>query len=447
MIATWSRLRHVAEQQRFLRSLARFRVLACGRRSGKSDLGTRWIVRGALAETDVPNALFGCCAPTREQARDLFWRRTSPTSIWRLIPPELVSKKEEATLSVELVNGSRIWVFGVDEPARAEGRAFRRLLLDEMQKMHPDAWPVSLRPTLSTEGNLGSAVICGRPLGRNHFFDLYEFARGEKLVGGEWDAFTWKSDEVLAPAEIAAARHELDPLTFAQEYEASFLDLAGRAYLFERSVHAAERLDYQSGRPLDFCFDFNVRPGTASVVQPQVHPRLGDVDAVIGEVWIPDNSTTEKVCRRLIADWGPGGSRADHAGKDVYVYGDPTGGARGTAKVAGSDCATVERMLRPVFRVVMRVARKAGQERPRINTLNARLRATDGTVRTLICPYWCPWTVKDFEGTIVLEGGSGELDKDHDPMRTHLTDGLSYRALEKYPLAASGGWTSSRLGI
>jgi hypothetical protein len=47
---------------------------------------------------------------------------------------------------------------------------------------------------------------------------------------------------------------------------------------------------------------------------------------VIGEVWIPRNSNTPAVCRKLIADWETTSARA------------ATGGSRGSAKVEGSDC-------------------------------------------------------------------------------------------------------------
>jgi hypothetical protein len=60
--------------------------------------------------------------------------------------------------------------------------------------------------------------------------------------------------------------------------------------------------------------------------------------AVIGEVWIENNSNTPAVCRRLLRT-GAGTGR-------VEVYGDATGGARGTAQVEGSDWDLAKKVLR-----------------------------------------------------------------------------------------------------
>jgi hypothetical protein len=72
-----------------------------------------------------------------------------------------------------------------------------------------------------------------RARGRNHYYETAEKAQAELAELGaesEWGYFHWKSADILPAKEIEAAKRDLDPLTFAQEYEASFVNFEGRAY-------------------------------------------------------------------------------------------------------------------------------------------------------------------------------------------------------------------------
>jgi hypothetical protein len=187
---------------------------------------------------------------------------------------------------------------------------------------------------------------------------------------------------------------------------------------------------------LDFSFDFNVAPGVACVSQEMDLPNDEWGTGVIGEVWIPNNSNTPAVCRRLIKDWG------EHHGP-ITVYGDATGGARGTAKVAGSDWDLVKRELRAHFgdRLRFRVPHQNPAERARVNALNSRLQATDGTIRLMVDPKHAPHVVKDLDGVRVLEGGSGELEKKPGSELTHISDALGYRVVREFPTTERKGTT------
>jgi hypothetical protein len=112
-----------------------------------------------------------------------------------------------------------------------------------------------------------------------------------------------------------------------------------------------------------FCFDFNVEPGVAVVCQEMKLPNKRIGTAAIGEVYIPRNSNTESVCKKLINDW------REHRGY-IYVYGDATGGARGSAKTEGSDWDIVKRTLRSHYgdRVIMKVPK----HNPTDTTANGR---------------------------------------------------------------------------
>jgi hypothetical protein len=120
----------------------------------------------------------------------------------------------------------------------------------------------------------------------------------------------------------------------------------------------------------------------------------------------------------------------------VYCHGDATGGAQGSARVQGSDWQLVRAELSPVFgrNLNFRFPQANPKERVRINAVNSRLRAADGTIRMMIDPVRCPNVVKDFEGVRLLEGGSGEIDKKIDPHLSHLSDSIGYYISKEFPL-------------
>ena len=73
-------------------------------------------------------------------------------------------------------------------------------------------------------------------------------------------------------------------------------------------------------------------------------------------------------------------------------------------------------------------------ERVRVNSMNSRIKTVDGRISMMVDPK-CKETIKDLEGVKVLEGSNGEIDKDSTPKLTHLTDGLGYYIVAKFPVA------------
>ncbi len=64
----------------------------------------------------------------------------------------------------------------------------------------------------------------------------------------------------------------------------------------------------------------------------------------------------------------------------------------------------------------------------------------------MVDPKHAPHTIKDFEGVRLLEGGTGEIDKKHDPMLTHPTDALGYMVAKEHPIILRAV-RSERLGV
>lgn len=440
-------LRAHAGQSGYYRTPYRFTVVPAGRRSGKTEIAKRRLVRAVQRTCRSWPAAFFAGAPTRDQAKRIFWN-----DLKSMVRADLIEDLSESELKITLINKNELWVLGLDVPERVEGKSWDGCAVDEYGNMKEKAWPENIRPALSDR--LGWADLIGVPEGRNHYYDKYQMALSEMRERGEaseWGAFHWKSSDILPASEIESARRELDELTFQQEYEGSFINFEGRAYyVYSEEIHCARLRDkYDPKNALAFCFDFNVEPGVAAVAQEMRLPGQYERDkkghaipsrpvfgtAWIGEVWIPRNSNTKAVALKLVEDW------KSHTGP-VRCYGDATGGNRGSAKLDGSDWDIIAQVFREARSagvvkwrdVEFRVKEANPRERARVNAVNTRLLTTSGLVRMMVDPAGAPHLHKDFEGVTLLEGGSGEIDKKKAKMLTHISDAGGYYADYEFPI-------------
>lgn len=457
----WYPLRPHAGQTAYLDDTTRFNVVPAGRRSGKTEIAKRRIVMRALErairghETFI-NAHFFAAAPTRDQAKRIYWQ-----DLKALVPTRyLADKPSETQLIIPIINNVEIHVLGMDKPERFEGSPWDGGILDEYGNMKEKAWMENIFPALADRR--GWCDLIGVPEGRNHYYKRYKEACSDEFP--DMHAHHWKSSEILPASEIEMARRMLDELSFMQEFEAEFVNFSGRTYYpFTMETHCANLFQfYNPHADLAVCFDFNVSPGVAVICQEMPLPgqyedvpdpfrfgtgfeawrmasMIGDSafvkqpvvgTAVIGEVHIPQNSNTQLVCNRIIQDWG------DHRGT-ITLYGDATGGAKGTAKLSGSDWEIIWNSLSGYFgdAVDLNVPKANPTERARVNAMNSRLRSMDGLIRLMVDGDKAPHLVEDLEGVRLLEGGSGEIDKKRDKTLTHISDALGYYVVREFPIA------------
>lgn len=407
----------------------------------------RWGTKCAIANRVRENYLVVFLAPTRDQARGIFWDHVPA-----MIPSKFILDISESHLEIDLVNGSRIAVVGMDKPARIEGKDIDLALVDEMGEMREGVWSRTLRPALSAPGRPGSAWLFGVPRMGQIAGSGVEFKKLARIAKSKSDPdfeyFHWKSADVADPGEIEAARRTMDKLMFAQEYEAERVSRSGRAYYsFKREIHARETLPYNPRAPLIFMFDFGITPGVAVVGQEQRfrqetgargdRPEVADeIIAIIGEVYIDADSNTPSVCRKLIADWG-------HHKGEILCYGDPSGGSRTTKNDGdGTDWTTIRTFMQGHFeapgsgyvdRVAIRGPGTEEGQRLRVNALNNQLQTADGLIHLLIDPVKAPHVVEDFEETVYKPGTDGELYKPSGTPYTHLTDSIGYFCVRAHP--------------
>ncbi len=445
------------QRRRYLRSRKRYGIIDGDRRSGKTVEARHRLIYGSkhlggihhgclTPPPEVADPTFAYCAPTRDQAKRIIWEKLKAE-----IPKWAIRKVSETELSITFITGPKLYVVGMDQPQRIEGIPLDGVVLDELADMKPTAWTSSIRPALSTPGRPpGWALFIGRPRGKNHFWKLVQDARKPDNVA-DWDVFTpWPSWVVMDPAEVAAARRDLDPRSFRQEYGGEFLDDAGRAY-YQFGTWNLRACAYNPQRPLLLSFDFNVSPGVAVVAQdfdvevdvlachrcaapmPAKSGRpcricgapqaFETVTAVIGEVWIESDSNTRRVCERILELWG-----GVHHGK-VLCYGDPSGGARKTSSER-SDWQTIEDYLgRRCGNLEIDLASEDPGPRDRVVVTNSRLKNAADVVRVYVDPAKAPHLVEDLELTQLDD--NGELDEGPERKRTHISDALAYLLFQR----------------
>jgi PBSX family phage terminase large subunit len=204
-------------------SKARFRVLNCGRRWGKTTLAVEEMKGRAIYRT----SRIAYIAPTIGQARDI---------CWQLLKKELggiaTSIKEAPHLEMEIPNKmggtSVIKLRGWEAIETLRGQAFDFLIIDEVASMRNfwTGWMEVLRPTLTD--TKGDVMFISTPKGFNHFYTLFNKQQEDK----DYQSFHYTSyDNPFMPKEeIDKAKIELDDNQFAQEYMADFRKVEGLVY-------------------------------------------------------------------------------------------------------------------------------------------------------------------------------------------------------------------------
>jgi len=189
----------------------RFKIVAAGRRTGKSRLAAWMLIVNAL-QADKGHVFY--VAPTQGQARDIMWQ-----TLLELAHP-VVTSSHINNLQIKLVNGATISLKGADRPETMRGVSLKFLVMDEYADMKPEVFEQILRPALADQK--GAALFIGTPMGRNHFYDLYKYAElGDDESYESWH-FTSYDNELLDPDEIDLAKKSMSSYAFRQEFMASF---------------------------------------------------------------------------------------------------------------------------------------------------------------------------------------------------------------------------------
>lgn len=224
----------------------RYLVINCGRRSGKSTIASIKMLHFA---TENKKSIVWYIAPNYKQAKQIMWQMLT-----ELTPLDIISKKNETELRIDLTNGSQIYLKGAEDPDTLRGVRIDLAVFDEVAFMDKweEVWKV-MRPTLAD--SVADVWFISTPNGFNHFKELAEMTD----EGWSYHHYTTYDNPYVPQDEIEAMKIEMDEDSFAQEILGEFRKMSGLIYkAFNRDTHMVEVPDltynYTFTRALDFGF-------------------------------------------------------------------------------------------------------------------------------------------------------------------------------------------------
>jgi len=217
-------------QREALQAPQRFKVLVWHRRARKTTTAIIELVKQSQYRVGAYWHIF----PTYSEAKDAVWR--DPSMLFRIIPPELIKKKNEQELVVYFHNGSYLQLKGADEPDTLRGAGPVGIVFDEFAKVKEEAWYI-VEPIL--RANAGWAWCIGTPKGKNHLYKFY--VRG-KQNHPEWNSWHLKasSSGIIPTLQLDESRKTMSESLYQQEYECAWLEGEGTVFRGIRDIMVAE---------------------------------------------------------------------------------------------------------------------------------------------------------------------------------------------------------------
>ena len=227
-------------QQSVFKDTTRFKVVAAGRRCGKSRLSAVSLLIEALNCPDGSAVMY--IAPTLGQARTIMW------DLLHELGRPVIKSSHVNNLEITLINGKKILVRGADNPDSLRGVSLIYVVMDECAFIKEDVWQKIIRASLSDQK--GRALFISTPSGRNWFYDVFklgQFEDEQERSDEEWKSwhFTTQDNETIDPKEIEAAKRTLSSFAFKQEYLSSF-DTSGADVFKEEWFKLAKEPQYGS---------------------------------------------------------------------------------------------------------------------------------------------------------------------------------------------------------
>lgn len=190
-------------QQGILDSSARFRVVMCGRRFGKSELSQILCINAAIHGQQV-----AYITPTYKLAKAFF----------KKLSEYLQFPNNISDLIIKFPNSGSLEFFTGERLDNLRGRKFHLVVVDEASFIAnlEDGWLNAIRPTLTDY--IGKAVFLSTPRGKNYFYSLY-MKSGEP----DWQSFKYTTydNPFIHKSEIDDAKLQLPEVVFEQEYMAN----------------------------------------------------------------------------------------------------------------------------------------------------------------------------------------------------------------------------------
>jgi len=260
------------KQQRIFDSDARFKIVSCGRRFGKTWLAAYEIL--LKSGFIIPDGVSWVVSPRYKQTM-IMWRRLKS-----ILPMQLIDNVREGDKSIELTNGHQIWAMSADDPDSLRGEGLDFVVIDEAAMVKELAWTEALQPALMDR--LGKAMVISTPKGINWFYDLFIQGVSDDPMYEEFESFQYSSydNPYLDPREIDRLKLKLPHHVYRQEILAEFLTGTGEVFPEPQWI---SQIPYKDLPKLDGYSFYVAGLDLASIVDYTVHSvfRYSEMDGVV----------------------------------------------------------------------------------------------------------------------------------------------------------------------
>lgn len=432
----WTQLRYHPGQSALWRTQARFVLVPAGRRSGKTELARRRLVR----YLPVPRGhrdvhMYAFLMPTQRQAKRYHWQKFKsliPGNWLQGLPLESDMVIKVSMLYATGLHKAELHLIGMDKPQRFEGSPWDGVIKDESSDHHKKVFANTIRPALADR--LGWCWEIGAPKrygsGAAEYRPRCEL--GIRNDDHNTKTFSWPSWDILPTEEVEQLKASMDEKDFLEQIGGGWQNMGGAAfYAFERAVHVRQ-CHYDPTRTIYVCCDFNVDPMGWALCH--LTPD-GTAIEVFDELWLSNTNTQ----RSLDTLWDRYG--AAHKG-GWWFYGDAASTQRHTSASA-SDYAQIKNDTRFAARVSF-PSQNPGR-RDRAASCNAILRNAAGVVRCWIDER-CVHLLADLENRGLDKDGCPAEGKSGDPIG-HISDGWGYFVHAKFPVTRLQHTSEPRIGV
>ncbi len=255
-------------------------VLVWHRRAGKDRVAFNYLLMQAVLKKGTYFLMY----PTYQQARKAVWEGIGDDQMSYLdhIPPELLARKNNQQMLIELTNGSIIRLLGTDRFDNNVGTNPQGVVLSEYSIQDPQAWNL-IRPILKV--NKGWAVFIYTPRGMNHGYELYRTAQQnpDKYF---CQKLTVDDTGVLTPEDIEEERNEgMSDELINQEYYCDFLSAMPGAIFAKYVDEAAQRgritsVPYEPQYPVYTVWDIGVQDKMAVLFFQLVGKEIRIIESI-----------------------------------------------------------------------------------------------------------------------------------------------------------------------
>ena len=393
---------------------ARFFVMVCGRRFGKT-----WA--SAMEATYVasqPNKRIWVVGMTYRKAQLIF------REIWRTMVighQEDIERASEREMYIKFKWGTVVEGMSADRPDSLVGEGLDLLVIDEVAKMNKRIWDMYLSPTVA--GRKGKVIFITTPQGRNWIYDLYKLGR----IDEEWESHSapsWVNQHEFPlglddPAIIERQRNMSREL-FEQEFGAKFSVFEGQVWNFRREMDTGD-YPYDPNLPTYCTIDFGYRMPAVLFLQTYWDGEVEHI-RVFDSILHKKNIKTEDLIKMIKTKGYP----------ITSYYGDPAG-----STIQGqSGSADVEIFRKSGIRVQFTKDPMSRNVVGSVAYTRGFFESADGTRRVHV-DRKCKDMIEDFEEYRYPQQREGKKLNDEpikDGYHDHGNDAFRYFIINRFPM-------------